>query len=88
MSTFRAATAAVAAAIMISLAGPTSAENVLRWGNANDAFTLDPHSFDHTHTEELQQQIYETPDRPRFRHERVGPSRGLLEAAEPDHVAV
>lgn len=60
MSTFRTATAAVAVAIMISLAGPTSAENVLRWGNANDAFTLDPHSFDHTHTEELQQQIYET----------------------------
>jgi peptide/nickel transport system substrate-binding protein len=60
MTRFETSIAAAAVGIMISLAGPTSAENVLRWGNANDAFTLDPHSFDHTHTDELQQQIYET----------------------------
>jgi peptide/nickel transport system substrate-binding protein len=60
MSIFGAATVAGAVGIMICFANPTSAENLLRWGNANDAFTLDPHSFDHTHTEELQQQIYET----------------------------
>jgi ABC-type transport system substrate-binding protein len=47
-------------AVAVAVVGPAAAENVLRWGNANDAFTLDPHSFDHTHTDELQQQIYET----------------------------
>jgi len=45
---------------LIPFAPGNAAGNVLRWGNGNDAFTVDPHSFDHTHTDELQQQVYET----------------------------
>jgi peptide/nickel transport system substrate-binding protein len=60
MSRFRAIEAGVAAGILLSAAGPAAAENLLRWGNADDAKTADPHSYVESENEAVMQQIYDT----------------------------
>ena len=45
---------------MLSAAGPAAAENLLRWGNADDAKTADPHSYSDIDNESVMQQIYDT----------------------------
>ena len=59
MCRLRAATAAVAIATMISLAGPASAENVLRWAFSTGALTFDPHSCNCGPDDMQQYSVYE-----------------------------
>jgi peptide/nickel transport system substrate-binding protein len=59
MSRFETAIAAAAAGIMICFAGPTSAENILRWAFSTGALTLDPHSANSGPDDMQQYSIYE-----------------------------
>jgi peptide/nickel transport system substrate-binding protein len=59
MIRFEASIAALAIGIVISLAGPASAENVLRWASAGGAATFDPHAFDEDRTFAQLAQVYE-----------------------------
>jgi peptide/nickel transport system substrate-binding protein len=59
MIRFEAGIAALAIGIVISLAGPASAENVLRWASAGGALTADPHAYDESPTSAQHRQIYE-----------------------------
>lgn len=47
MIRFETSIAALAIGIVISLAGPAAAENVLRWASGAGALTFDPHSANH-----------------------------------------
>ena len=51
---------ASALALATVLAGPASAENVLRWTSQGDALTLDPHSQNEGPTNAMNGQIYES----------------------------
>jgi peptide/nickel transport system substrate-binding protein len=51
--------AALAIGIVISLAGPARAENVLRWASVSGALTIDPHAYDENPTLAQHRQIYE-----------------------------
>lgn len=59
MRRFRAAIAAVAVGIAISLAGSVAAENVLRWASVGGALTFDPHSGNHGPSIIQQDPVYE-----------------------------
>jgi peptide/nickel transport system substrate-binding protein len=60
MSRFRAVVTGLAIGILLSGAGPAAAENMLRWGNADDAKTADPHSYSDIESDSVMQQIYDT----------------------------
>jgi peptide/nickel transport system substrate-binding protein len=60
MGRFRRIIAGLSVGIVLSAAGPAAAENVLRWGNADDAKTADPHSYSDIDNESVMQQIYDT----------------------------
>ena len=55
---FKAFVAGLAVGILLS--GPAAADNVLRWGNADDAKTADPHSYSDIENNSVMQQIYDT----------------------------
>jgi peptide/nickel transport system substrate-binding protein len=60
MSGFRTVVAGLAIGIALAGSGPAAAENVLRWGNADDAKTADPHSYSDIESDSVLQQIYDT----------------------------
>jgi ABC-type transport system substrate-binding protein len=60
MTRFRAIVAGLTVGLGLSGAGPAAAENVLRWGNADDAKTADPHSYSDIESDSVMQQIYDT----------------------------
>ena len=60
MSRFRTVVAGLAVSILLSAAGSAAAENLLRWGNADDAKTADPHSYSDIESDSVMQQIYDT----------------------------
>jgi peptide/nickel transport system substrate-binding protein len=60
MSGFRTIVAGLAIGMALSAADPAAAENVLRWGNADDAKTADPHSYSDIDSDSVMQQIYDT----------------------------
>jgi peptide/nickel transport system substrate-binding protein len=60
MSGFRAIVAGLTVEILLSAADLAAAENVLRWGNADDAKTADPHSYSDIDSDSVMQQIYDT----------------------------
>jgi peptide/nickel transport system substrate-binding protein len=59
MNRFETAAAAVAVGITISLAGPTSAEKVLRWASVGGALTFEPHAYDDVATSAHIRSVYE-----------------------------
>ncbi|HEX6259877.1 MAG TPA: ABC transporter substrate-binding protein, partial [Woeseiaceae bacterium] len=59
MTRLLASIATLAIGIMISLAGPTRAENVLRWASAGGVLTFEPHSLDETANSIHFRQVYE-----------------------------
>jgi peptide/nickel transport system substrate-binding protein len=59
MIRFGAAIAALAIGIVISLAGPARAENVLRWAFSTGALTFDPHSANSGPDDMQQYSVYE-----------------------------
>jgi peptide/nickel transport system substrate-binding protein len=59
MIRFETGIAALAIGIVILLAGPASAENILRWASAGGALTADPHAYDETATSAQHRQVYE-----------------------------
>ena len=59
MIRLEATVAALAIGITLSLAGPTSAENVLRWAFSTGALTLDPHSANSGPDDMQQYSVYE-----------------------------
>jgi peptide/nickel transport system substrate-binding protein len=60
MIRFAASIAALAIGIVISLAGPASAENVLRWAGSGAPFGFDPHSMESSFDDALKDPVYET----------------------------
>jgi peptide/nickel transport system substrate-binding protein len=59
MIRFEAGIAALAIGIVIALAGPASAENVLRWAFSTGALTFDPHSCNCGPDDMQQYSVYE-----------------------------
>ena len=59
LSSFRLVVTRLAMGVLLSAAAPAAAENVLRWGNADDAYTADPHSYFDADNEEVMLQIYD-----------------------------
>jgi peptide/nickel transport system substrate-binding protein len=59
MIRFEASITALTIGIVISLASPASAENVLRWASVGGALTADPHAYDDIQTAAQLGQIYE-----------------------------
>ena len=49
----------VVAATVLALQ-PARAETVLRWASVGGAFTFDPHGQQHTPTQAIQNQVYES----------------------------
>jgi hypothetical protein len=61
MVRFETIISALAIGIVISLAGPAAAENVLRWASgAGAAFGFDPHSMTSSFDDALRDPVYES----------------------------
>jgi peptide/nickel transport system substrate-binding protein len=59
MVRFETIISALVIGIVISLPGPASAENVLRWASVGGALTADPHAMDEIQTTAQLRQVYE-----------------------------
>jgi peptide/nickel transport system substrate-binding protein len=59
MTRFKAAIGGLAIGVLISLAGPADAENVLRWASVGGARSFDPHAHNETPTKAQLNQVYE-----------------------------
>jgi peptide/nickel transport system substrate-binding protein len=59
MTRFKGAIGGLAIGVLISLAGPADAENVLRWASVGGARSFDPHAHNETPTKAQLNQVYE-----------------------------